>query len=87
MPTVPTTTHPTAASFAGEGSPPASRGGAAHGSGLGRHRWPVEQTIALVHRFKRLLVCFDRTPEPHRSSAVRGHMRGVGEEKPLLTTI
>lgn len=67
MPTVPTTTHPTAASFAGEGSPPASRGGAAHGSGLGRHRWPVEQTIALVHRFKRLLVCFDRTPEPHQA--------------------
>jgi hypothetical protein len=44
-----------------------ARRGAEHGSGLGRWRWPVEQTIALVHRFKRLLVCFDRTLESHQA--------------------
>jgi transposase len=44
-----------------------ARRGAQHGSGLGRRRWPVEQTIALIHRYKRLLVCFDRTLETHRA--------------------
>ena len=44
-----------------------ARRGTDHGSGLGRHRWPVEQTIALVHRFKRLLVCYDRTLESHQA--------------------
>jgi IS5 family transposase len=44
-----------------------ARRGHEHGSGEGRHRWPVEQTIALVHRYKRLLVCFDRTLETHRA--------------------
>jgi hypothetical protein len=44
-----------------------ARRGTAHGSGEGRQRWPVEQTIALVHRYKRLLVCFDRTLESHQA--------------------
>ena len=44
-----------------------ARRGVAHGSGEGRRRWPVEQTIALVHRYKRLLVCFDRTLESHQA--------------------
>lgn len=44
-----------------------ARRGTDHGSGLGRHRWPVEQTIALIHRYKRLLICFDRTLESHQA--------------------
>ena len=44
-----------------------ARRGHEHGSGEGGHRWPVEQTIALIHRYKRLLVCFDRTLESHQA--------------------
>ena len=66
MATAPTTTGPIGASFAGAGARIARRG-TDHGSGHGRHRWPVEQTIALVHRYKRLLVCFDRTLESHQA--------------------
>jgi transposase len=35
------------------------------GSGLGRQRWPVEQTSALLHRCRRLAVCYERTHEIH----------------------
>jgi transposase len=37
----------------------------ASGSGLGRYRWPVEQTFALLHRFRRLATCYERTIETH----------------------
>ena len=37
----------------------------ANGSGLGRYRWPVEQTFALLHRFRRLATCYERTIETH----------------------
>ena len=35
----------------------------AHGSGLGRIRWPVERTIAWLHQFRRLVVRFERRAE------------------------
>jgi transposase len=38
-----------------------------NGSGLGRFRWPVEQTIALLHRFRRLATCYERTIEIHEA--------------------
>jgi hypothetical protein len=34
--------------------PRIARRGTPHGSGLGAHRWVVEQTIALLHWFRRL---------------------------------
>lgn len=40
---------------------------APHGSGLGALRWPVEQTIALLHQFRRLRTRFDRRADVHES--------------------
>jgi hypothetical protein len=36
--------------------PVIGRGGTPHGSGLGAYRWVVEQTIALLHWFRRLRI-------------------------------
>ena len=33
-----------------------ARRGAAHGSGLGAYRWVVEQSLALLHWFRRLRI-------------------------------
>jgi transposase len=38
-----------------------------HGSGLGRVRWVVERTFAWLHRYKRLLVRYDRRHEIHEA--------------------
>jgi transposase len=38
-----------------------------HGSGLGRIRWVVERTFAWLHKFKRLLVRYDRRHEIHEA--------------------
>lgn len=38
-----------------------------HGSGLGVYRWFVEQTLALMHQFKRLRVRDDRDDEVHEA--------------------
>ena len=56
-------TTPTAASFAGAASGPRSpRRQTAHGSGLGRVRWPVERSLSWLHQFRRLLVRFSGGP-------------------------
>jgi IS5 family transposase len=34
---------------------------------LGRHRWVAERTIAWLHRFKRLLVRYERLEENHQA--------------------
>lgn len=39
------------------------RRGAPHGSGLGRRRYVVERTMAWFAGFRRLRVCYERTPE------------------------
>lgn len=39
----------------------------AHGSGLGVSRWMVERTIAWLHKFRRLRVRYDWTPEIHEA--------------------
>ena len=35
-------------------TPVIARRGTEHGSGLGTYRWVVEQSLALLHRFRRL---------------------------------
>ncbi len=38
-----------------------------HGSGLGVYRYVVEQTLALLHQFRRLRVRYDRRDDVHES--------------------
>lgn len=44
-----------------------ARRGRPHGSGLGVLRYVVEQTIALLHRFRRLRTRFDRRADIHEA--------------------
>ncbi|WP_433367872.1 hypothetical protein [Streptosporangium sp. CA-115845] len=44
-----------------------TEGGTAHGSGLGVHRWVVEQTIALLHWFRRLLTRWEIRDDIHEA--------------------
>jgi transposase len=37
----------------------------AHGSGLGKFRWPVERTISWLHQMRRLRSRWDKLPEIH----------------------
>jgi transposase len=39
----------------------------AHGSGLGRWRWPVERTFAWLHAFRRLATCYERRADIHQA--------------------
>jgi len=39
----------------------------AHGSGLGRVRWPVERSLSWLHQFRRLLVRFERRADIHEA--------------------
>jgi transposase len=43
-----------------------------NGSGLGRARWVVERTFAWLHKFKRLLVRYDRHVEVHEAFLALG---------------
>jgi transposase len=38
-----------------------------HGSGLGRMRWSVERTFAMLHQFRRLRIRRERRPELHQA--------------------
>ena len=44
-----------------------ARRGDPHGSGLGILRYVVEQTIALLHQFRRLRTRFDRRADVHEA--------------------
>jgi transposase len=44
-----------------------ARRGEEHGSGLGIFRYVVEQTIALLHQFRRLRTRFDKRDDIHES--------------------
>ena len=44
-----------------------ARRGEPHGSGLGVVRYVVEQTIALLHQFRRLRTRFDRRDDVHET--------------------
>jgi transposase len=47
--------------------PVIARRGVAHGSGLGRWRWPVERTLAWLHQFRRLRVRWERRADLHEA--------------------
>jgi transposase len=38
-----------------------------HGSGLGKHRWVVERTIAWLHQYRRLRVRYERRDDIHEA--------------------
>jgi transposase len=38
-----------------------------HGSHLGKTRWVVERTLAWLHQFRRLRVCYERMPSIHEA--------------------
>ena len=42
-----------------------ARRGVAHGSGLGRQRWPVERTLAWLHQYRRLRARWERWTDTH----------------------
>jgi len=44
-----------------------ARPGAPHGSGLGKHRYVVERTIAAVHQNRRLKVRYERRADIHQA--------------------
>lgn len=43
------------------------RRGTPHGSGLGTHRWVVEQTLALLHWFRRLRIRWEVRDDIHEA--------------------
>ncbi|MFI6920818.1 transposase [Nonomuraea spiralis] len=47
--------------------PVIARRGTGHGSGLGVHRWVVEQTIALLHWFRRLSIRWEIRDDIHEA--------------------
>jgi hypothetical protein len=48
-------------------TPVISRRGTEHGSGLGVHRWVVEQSIALLHWFRRLRIRWEIRDDIHEA--------------------
>ncbi len=55
-------------------TPVIARRGAGHGSGLGMHRWVVEQAIALLHWFRRLRIrCGHRATTSTKPSSAWSH--------------
>jgi hypothetical protein len=44
-----------------------ARRGTEHGSGLGVHRWVVEQSIALLHRFRRRRIRWEIRDDIHEA--------------------
>ena len=48
-------------------TPHIARRGEPHGSGLGTHRWVVEQTIALLHWFRRLRTRWEVRDDIHEA--------------------
>ena len=47
--------------------PHIARRGTPHGSGLGVHRWVIEQTIALLHWFRRLRIRWEIRDDIHEA--------------------
>ncbi len=48
-------------------TPVIARRGTGHGSGLGVHRWVVEQSIALLHWFRRLRIRWEIRDDVHEA--------------------
>ena len=67
MPIVDTTTINTAERCGRQASPRIARRSTAHGSGLGTYRWVVEQSIALLHWFRRLRTRWEIRDDIHEA--------------------
>jgi transposase len=50
--------------------PHLAKRGRPHGSGLGRHRWVVERSLAWLHQFRRLRLRYERHGFMHRAFLV-----------------
>lgn len=48
-------------------TPALARKGTEHGSGLGKIRWVVEQTVALLHWFRRLRIRWEVRDDIHEA--------------------
>ena len=48
-------------------TPVLARRGAPHGSGLGKHRWPVERTLSWLHQNRRLRVRYEKRGDIHEA--------------------
>ena len=48
-------------------TPVIARRGTGHGSGLGKYRWVVEQTFALLHWFRRLRIRWEIRDDIHEA--------------------
>jgi hypothetical protein len=48
-------------------TPVIARRGQEHGSGLGVHHWVVEQTVALLHWFRRLRIRWEIRDDIHEA--------------------
>jgi hypothetical protein len=48
-------------------TPVIARRGTDHGSGLGTHRWMIEQSIALLHWFRRLRIRWEIRDDIHEA--------------------
>jgi transposase len=48
-------------------TPHIARRGTEHGSGLGKHRWVIEQSIALLHWFRRLRIRWEIRDDIHEA--------------------
>lgn len=46
--------------------------GTPHASGLGKTRWVVERTLAWLHHFRRLRICWERSDDIHLALLVIG---------------
>jgi transposase len=44
-----------------------ARRGAAHGSGLGKYRWPVERTLSWMHQNRRLRTRYEKRDDTHEA--------------------
>jgi hypothetical protein len=62
-----------------------ARRGGEHGSGLGRYRWVVEQSFALLHWFRRLRIRWEIRNAIHEAFLLRHHLLApTGQSRTLL---
>lgn len=55
--------------------PQLARRNTEHGSGLGRHRWPVERTVSWLHQMRRLRVRYEKRDDLHDAFLKLGCIR------------
>ncbi len=67
-------------------TPVIARRGTGHGSGLGVHRWVIEQSIALLHWFRRLRIRWEIRDDIHEAflSLACAHHLLARPDQPLI---